>query len=240
MVLHNVCPRMSRVSISGTGERYGLRANTMQLSIQRRSISFTPITNTLSQITCRNALRCHKVRVPARNIRFQSTAINSGVPPLHSASEQIPLTWNDFLALRKTRRRLNLTMSIICSATTFATGAVIIAQDELENKLSQAIGLDPIITMGLCMIGCGGVGWLIGPFFGTAVFQMRYRSLRSLIQSVSLKSQDWTELTVSRRKRSSFFESRNTESTQREARTKIQFQTTMEKRLEASKTIEDG
>jgi mitochondrial import inner membrane translocase subunit TIM23 len=79
---------------------------------------------------------------------------------------------------------MNLTMSIICSSVSFATGAYVIAGNDLENKIAQSIGLDPIITMGLVLIGCGGVGWLIGPFFGTALFQGRFRGLQKMIEAV--------------------------------------------------------
>ena len=36
------------------------------------------------------------------------------------------------------------------------------------------------------MFGSGGVGWLLGPFVGNAVFGVRYRGLRGEIERVSL------------------------------------------------------
>ena len=40
--------------------------------------------------------------------------------------------------------------------------------------------------LGLSVIGSGGVGWLLGPFVGNAVFGWRYRGLRGEIERVSL------------------------------------------------------
>lgn len=36
--------------------------------------------------------------------------------------------------------------------------------------------------LGLCVMGSGGVGWLLGPFVGNAVFGVRYRGLRGEIE----------------------------------------------------------
>ena len=39
--------------------------------------------------------------------------------------------------------------------------------------------------LGLGVFGSGGVGWLLGPFVGNAVFGVRYRGLRGEIERVS-------------------------------------------------------
>ena len=41
------------------------------------------------------------------------------------------------------------------------------------------------MVLGLCVLGSGGVGWLLGPFVGNAVFGLRYRGLRGEIERVS-------------------------------------------------------
>jgi mitochondrial import inner membrane translocase subunit TIM23 len=164
------------------GEGCLARLNTQNLS--RRSMTTTTLRGISTAPTARRALISSKARLPIRQVRFQTTAA-----PAASASPATPetsLAWNKFLALRKTRRRLNLTASILCAGTCFAAGTYVIAFKSWEDELSQAIGLDPIITMGLMLIGCAGVGWLIGPFYGTAVFQWRYRTLKPLIEAVSI------------------------------------------------------
>jgi len=38
-------------------------------------------------------------------------------------------------------------------------------------------GLDPIMAMGVGAVGCGALGWLLGPFAGNAAFGIWYRRL---------------------------------------------------------------
>jgi len=46
------------------------------------------------------------------------------------------------------------------------------------DALVSQIPLDPFITLGLITFTCGGVGWLVGPIVGTAVFNFRNRKFR--------------------------------------------------------------
>ena len=46
-------------------------------------------------------------------------------------------------------------------------------------------GLDPILVLGLMTAGSGGVGWLLGPFVGNAVFGMAHRRVGAQIAEVS-------------------------------------------------------
>ncbi|KAF2435100.1 Pam17-domain-containing protein [Tothia fuscella] len=87
------------------------------------------------------------------------------------------LTWNRFLALRKTRRRISLVASIISAAGFTSAGIIILTQQDIDSMGAQMLGLDPIIVLGLSTVACGLVGWLIGPFFGNAVFNMWYKKL---------------------------------------------------------------
>lgn len=50
----------------------------------------------------------------------------------------------------------------------------------------QPFGLDPFIVLGLSTMGFGVVGWLVGPFFGSAMFNLLYRRLRDQFVLVSL------------------------------------------------------
>ena len=44
--------------------------------------------------------------------------------------------------------------------------------DALEG---QTFGLDPLLFLGLATVGCGALGWVIGPFAGNVVFNTIYR-----------------------------------------------------------------
>jgi len=62
-------------------------------------------------------------------------------------------------------------------------GGWVVLSKELEVKVAQTTGIDQIVTMGALFIICGAGGWLIGPFFGNALFNLRYRSMRELISA---------------------------------------------------------
>lgn len=49
----------------------------------------------------------------------------------------------------------------------------------------QPFGLDPFIVLGLSTMGFGVVGWLVGPIFGSTVFNVLYRRLREQFLLVS-------------------------------------------------------
>jgi import inner membrane translocase subunit TIM23 len=75
--------------------------------------------------------------------------------------------------------------SSISSILTAYAGLRVFIQAGYDTALSASLGLDPILTTGLSTIAFLGVGWLIGPFFGNAVFNMRYSSIRKEIVNVS-------------------------------------------------------
>jgi import inner membrane translocase subunit TIM23 len=56
-----------------------------------------------------------------------------------------------------------------------------------DSTLAASFGLDPLMVTGLSTIGMMGAGWLIGPFFGGAIFSMRYSAMKGDIQRVSME-----------------------------------------------------
>jgi len=59
-----------------------------------------------------------------------------------------------------------------------------LAQQSLDSI--AVFGLDPLMVMGLSVLGSGGVGWLLGPFLGDAVFGVRYRRIAGQMAEVSV------------------------------------------------------
>ena len=55
-----------------------------------------------------------------------------------------------------------------------------------DATLAASLGLDSLMVTGLSTIGMLAAGWLIGPFFGGAIFSMRYRTIGGDIQRVSV------------------------------------------------------
>ena len=122
--------------------------------------------------------------------RYASTA--SAASPSQTvqtanASSETPLTWNEFLRLRRIRRYYNLGASIGTSFTTLVTGMATLSQQNLSALGQQLFGLDPFVLIGLCAVGFWGVGWLLGPLVGTGVFQLFYRARARGMAAVSFR-----------------------------------------------------
>jgi import inner membrane translocase subunit TIM23 len=61
---------------------------------------------------------------------------------------------------------------------TSLTGMLAGAQALIRSDMDAIVGqlpLDPFISLGLITIGCGGVGWLLGPIVGTGIFNTTNR-----------------------------------------------------------------
>lgn len=77
-----------------------------------------------------------------------------------------------------------MSSTISALATTYAGLRVFIDQG-WDSSLTAALGLDPLMVTGLSTLGMLAAGWLIGPFFGGAAFNMRYRRIRRESERVS-------------------------------------------------------
>jgi len=64
-----------------------------------------------------------------------------------------------------------------------AGGYYVISIDNVETLATQYLGLDAMITMGIVFVTTVATGWLIGPFFGNAIFSMRFRSIKIPLQN---------------------------------------------------------
>lgn len=88
------------------------------------------------------------------------------------------LTWNDFFALRRTRRRIGQACSGVGAVGVTYYGLTTMIQNGYDSTLSAQLGgLDPFMLMGLSTLGMMAVGWLIGPIFGNQVFNLAYRGV---------------------------------------------------------------
>lgn len=75
--------------------------------------------------------------------------------------------------------------SVIGGLGFFATGIIVLTTNDFDQMGAQMIGLDPFITLGLGTFACGALGWLLGPFLGTALFNMYYKRLVPQMRVVS-------------------------------------------------------
>ncbi|ROV96536.1 hypothetical protein VMCG_07809 [Cytospora schulzeri] len=89
-----------------------------------------------------------------------------------------PLDWNTFFKLRKTRRRWQVAFSAIMSLGCGTGGAVVLSTGAADVLTGQ-IPLDPVLTLGLMTIGFAGLGWVVGPSLGNAVFYLIKRQYKA-------------------------------------------------------------
>jgi len=131
-----------------------------------------------------------RVQIPKRNVQFPSNSplstrsyasatspSSTSSPDTKAATIPSHLDWNTFFKLRKSRRWYQLGSSVGTGVSGFVSGAQILTQSDMDSIVSQ-IPLDPFITLGLITFTCGGVGWLLGPIVGTAIFNFRNREFR--------------------------------------------------------------
>ncbi|KAE9985214.1 hypothetical protein EG328_007754 [Venturia inaequalis] len=119
-----------------------------------------------------------RIRIQLQSKRLNSTTTTTASSTSKAAEDpDAVLTWNRFLTLRKTRRRVSLVASVVGGLSFFATGIIVLTTNDFDQMGAQMIGLDPFITLGLGTFACGALGWLLGPFLGTALFNMYYKRL---------------------------------------------------------------
>lgn len=81
------------------------------------------------------------------------------------------MTWPEFFQLRKKERVYN-TVSSVLTAIVFVNGSWFYFSTLEIDPTQTILGFDPLMTISVGMIGFAGVGWLLGPIFGSALFKV--------------------------------------------------------------------
>jgi len=169
-----------------------LPVRTLARNVPRTTTCLARATNTsaFSTASCTRQLQskrftqptiqlCKRIRSPLSQQR-RSVSSAPAIDSTASTSTSYPesLTWNRFLALRKQRRRISLVASILCAGAGAAIGITVLSTSEFDV---MQFGIDPTFVIGGAFIGSALVGWLAGPAFGNAAFNLRYRAIRGQI-----------------------------------------------------------
>ena len=149
----------------------------------RRGASQTPgITSsrTFETIAVSNSRRRpqpeRRQTLPIRPIRHSSTnSASLDSNPASSSSPPTSLTWNEYLALRRSRRNYNLAASVATSACTTAGGLTLVST--YFDLIGTWITPEPVIIGGLGLVLSAGTGWLSGPILGSTMFRMSHRKV---------------------------------------------------------------
>jgi import inner membrane translocase subunit TIM23 len=144
--------------------------------------------------TCTRPSKLQQPRTSPASSPFRSTIVvrkASSAPSQPAVGGSAPpaqplLTWNDFFALRRTRRRIGQACSGVGAIAVTYNGLTAMISNGYDATLSAQLGgLDPFMLMGLSTLGMMAVGWLIGPIFGNQVFNLRYRGVLGEFTTVS-------------------------------------------------------
>jgi import inner membrane translocase subunit TIM23 len=110
----------------------------------------------------------------------QSRHFTSSAPPNSDR-----LTWDEFLRLRRQRRLTDLLAAIPSAALGIYGGFLYFGSEDIDP--AQTIGgFDPFLMNTAFVVGCGLMGWLVGPTVGKGLWRMLHQNKAHLIDQVTL------------------------------------------------------
>jgi len=95
------------------------------------------------------------------------------------------LSWDEFLRLRRQRRFSGVIASIPSSMLGIYAGVQYFGSGEIDPT-QTILGFDPILMNAAFVLGCGVLGWLIGPTLGRGIWHALHRKQTQLISQVGV------------------------------------------------------
>ncbi|KAI0351519.1 Pam17-domain-containing protein [Trametes cingulata] len=108
-----------------------------------------------------------------------STASKSSTQPSQVEKETLP--WQEYLAIRKRKRRWETAVTIPATVAGFVAGFSYFANMEMDPT-KPIFNIDPMWVYGGATLGCAGLGYLIGPVIGSSIWRLTHRRLMRLIE----------------------------------------------------------
>lgn len=93
----------------------------------------------------------------------------------NSSAIQKLMNWVDFFTLRTQNKRLNTAASVFTAGLAGWGTLEYLGNIEIDVE-KPILGIDPIMIMGGAVVLGGGLGYLMGPFLGTPIFNLFRRS----------------------------------------------------------------
>ncbi|KAG8796772.1 TIM23 complex component [Ceratobasidium sp. 428] len=110
--------------------------------------------------------------------RIQTRTLNTGASP----TKEPPLSWSEYLAIRKRKRRWEMATTIPSTFLAFGAGLAYFGSIE-SDPTSLIFGVEPIYIYGLATVSCGGLGYLLGPTIGNSLWRMTHRQILPRIEA---------------------------------------------------------
>ncbi|KAF5388898.1 hypothetical protein D9757_005055 [Collybiopsis confluens] len=104
------------------------------------------------------------------NAALSSAGVDSGVGAKGKAQQHAPLTWPEYLGIRRTKRKWQNFSAIPCSILGLLGGASYFGSLEID-PMKPILGLDPFLFYGICTTACMGTGYLLGPTLGAFIWR---------------------------------------------------------------------
>jgi Mitochondrial import protein Pam17 len=95
------------------------------------------------------------------------------------------LSWDEFLRLRRQRRLSGVIASIPSSMLGIYAGVQYFGSGEIDPT-QTILGFDPILMNAAFVLGCGVLGWLVGPTLGRGIWHALHRKQTQLIGQVRI------------------------------------------------------
>ncbi|KAG6864746.1 hypothetical protein C0991_007421 [Blastosporella zonata] len=110
--------------------------------------------------------------------RFKTTSAKKTV-----VDEAKKLTWPEYLAIRGSKRKWQLAVTVPCAFLGFFGGVAYFGSLETDPA-KPIMGIDPFFFYGACTVGCVGIGALIGPSIGSAVWRARHSNQLAFVDAM--------------------------------------------------------
>ncbi|CAE6445502.1 unnamed protein product [Rhizoctonia solani] len=112
-------------------------------------------------------------KVGLKNIRLSSTT---------ASPNEASLSWPEYLTIRKKKRRWEVATTIPSTFLALTLGLSYFGSIESDPS-SLIFGVEPIYIYGVATMGCGGLGYLLGPVVGNSLWRMTHRQILPRIEA---------------------------------------------------------
>ncbi|KAI0823525.1 Pam17-domain-containing protein [Trametes gibbosa] len=107
------------------------------------------------------------------------SSTGKGAQPSQAEKENLP--WQEYLAIRKRKRRWETAVTIPATAAGFFAGISYFGNLEMDPT-KPIFNIDPMWVYGGATLGCAGLGYLVGPIIGSSIWRLTHRRLMRLIE----------------------------------------------------------
>ncbi|TFK30302.1 presequence translocated-associated motor subunit PAM17 [Coprinopsis marcescibilis] len=126
------------------------------------------------------ALRVTRSLATQANVSNPAKAPGSESKPVRKGPSKLDLTWPQYLAIRKSRRRWENVATVPAGIAGFAAGIAYFGSLETD-PMKLIFGFDPFMVYGFLTVACAGTGAVVGPTIGRSMWRWSHRNQVQII-----------------------------------------------------------